>query len=336
MQVDDASFWHDFALILHNAKSFCLIDMPNSNIIPDCYLNASLLEPKSIPFTECYSPVFGEEIAFWHGTPRPHAFAEHRHCIHQLTILPGEDAECEISWITGKNERKTRQLKGPQVFYVAKHVPHAISLHSESPIIHLYLSDIFIKKYAPAFLWNGITIKKWWDAVRSDLHVWFTTSFIISSCAPLKNHAFGNLEIAAMFLASNLLMLDEVYCRRSTARSLSALQLRKVIDFIHENFRKPLTVQQIAEAAGIGKDHFAHLFKATTGRTPHYYLLAVKINHAQQLLRKNGSMTLAEVAVESGFFDQSHFGRSLRRFCMDHEKLLQGYTNYSSPVQAKA
>jgi AraC-like DNA-binding protein len=315
--------------------------MSNTCLLPACYKNAPVVEPKELPAIRFFSEVNGEKMALWYGIPEPHRVHEHRHDIHQLTILPGADTECAISWRTADNKRKVRHLEGSQIIYIGKHVPHLISMHAKFPVIHLYLGDSFVEKYAPEYLLHGITIKKWWDAVRADLHVWFTTSFIIDSYEPVKNpetsfgelgpqrlkmQGVGNLALAAMFLASNLLMLDKVYSRQSTSRSLSSFQLRKVIDFIHENFRKPLVVEDLAGVVGLGKDRFAHLFKAVTGCTPHCYLMAVKLNHAQQLLRSGKNLTLAQVAVEAGFCDQSHFRRCLQSFCEKHAKFPREYT----------
>jgi len=53
--------------------------------------------------------------------------------------------------------------------------------------------------------------------------------------------------------------------------------------------------------------HFARQFKAATGLPPHQYVITRRVERAQQLLRADGELGLAEVAFRSGFANQSHF-----------------------------
>jgi AraC-like DNA-binding protein len=51
-------------------------------------------------------------------------------------------------------------------------------------------------------------------------------------------------------------------------------------------------------------------FKAATGITPHAYRLNCRIELAKNLLQKG--YDLSQVALECGFFDQSHFHRHFK------------------------
>jgi AraC-like DNA-binding protein len=51
-------------------------------------------------------------------------------------------------------------------------------------------------------------------------------------------------------------------------------------------------------------------FKAATGITPHAYRLNCRIELAKDLLQKG--YDLSQVALECGFFDQSHFHRHFK------------------------
>ncbi len=53
------------------------------------------------------------------------------------------------------------------------------------------------------------------------------------------------------------------------------------------------------------------LFKSSTGMTPHRWLLDARIGRAKQLLL-DGDLPLAEVALETGFSEQSHLTRVFR------------------------
>jgi AraC family transcriptional regulator len=76
-------------------------------------------------------------------------------------------------------------------------------------------------------------------------------------------------------------------------------KVRRVIEYIMENLENNPTLQQMARVVHLSSYHFARQFKAATGLAPHQF--------AQNLLRTNGELGLAEVVFSSGFANQSHF-----------------------------
>jgi AraC family transcriptional regulator len=69
----------------------------------------------------------------------------------------------------------------------------------------------------------------------------------------------------------------------------------------------------MAAVAHLSAYNFARQFKRATGRPPHRYVLARRIERAQQLLQPDGDLSLAEVAADTGFSDQSQFSRQFKR-----------------------
>jgi AraC family transcriptional regulator len=55
------------------------------------------------------------------------------------------------------------------------------------------------------------------------------------------------------------------------------------------------------------------LFKASTGSSPHQYILQCRLERAKQLLR-DPSLSLSQVGLRCGFADQSHMTNVFRRF----------------------
>jgi AraC family transcriptional regulator len=80
-----------------------------------------------------------------------------------------------------------------------------------------------------------------------------------------------------------------------------------------ENLEGSPTLEQMASVARLSPYHFARGFKAATGLPPHQYVIARRIERAQHLLRTNGELRLAEVALRVGFSDQSHFSFHFKR-----------------------
>lgn len=98
----------------------------------------------------------------------------------------------------------------------------------------------------------------------------------------------------------------------SSPRALPPARLRRVEALVRDRLAGNLTVGSMAEAAGYSEFHFARLFRATTGRTPHRYLLEARIARARLMLEQRQPGILA-VALECGFKDASHFSRVFRQ-----------------------
>jgi AraC family transcriptional regulator len=94
---------------------------------------------------------------------------------------------------------------------------------------------------------------------------------------------------------------------------LSGRKLHAVIEYIMENLGGDLTLGQIAAVAHLSPYHFARQFKAATGLSPYQYVISNRVERAQHLLRKDEELGLAEVALRSGFSDQSKFSFHFKR-----------------------
>lgn len=100
--------------------------------------------------------------------------------------------------------------------------------------------------------------------------------------------------------------------RTTGASARSAAWLRRVRDLLHDRFREPrLSLDQLAEVAGVHPVHLARAFRASYGASPGEYLRQVRVDWAAEQLRST-SRPLADIAIEAGFADQSHFTRVFR------------------------
>lgn len=73
-----------------------------------------------------------------------------------------------------------------------------------------------------------------------------------------------------------------------------------------------ITLDQLAAQYKMDKYRFIRRFKKQTGLTPISYHLLHKINYAKQLIAQD--MPIVEVALESGFYDQSHFTHYFKKY----------------------
>jgi AraC family transcriptional regulator len=87
---------------------------------------------------------------------------------------------------------------------------------------------------------------------------------------------------------------------------LKAMQLAK--ELLAADLTKQPDLEPIARKCGMPVGRFVRLFRQTTGLPPHRWLRAFRVQRAKELMVK-GSLSLAQIAYECGFADQSHFTR---------------------------
>ena len=99
-------------------------------------------------------------------------------------------------------------------------------------------------------------------------------------------------------------------------------QLRRLRDYVVANLDEPIGVEALADIAGRSPFHFTRVFTRSVGMTPHRYVVHLRLQHALELVRE-GQSGLAEIAARTGFADQSHLSRWVRRV---HGVPLSGLT----------
>jgi AraC family transcriptional regulator len=94
--------------------------------------------------------------------------------------------------------------------------------------------------------------------------------------------------------------------------SLGKDQLRRLRDYVAAHLDEPIGVEALADIAGRSPFHFTRVFTRSVGMTPHRYVVHLRLQHALDLVRE-GRSGLAEIAARTGFADQSHLSRWVRR-----------------------
>jgi len=94
--------------------------------------------------------------------------------------------------------------------------------------------------------------------------------------------------------------------------TLTAHQLRRALEFIREHLAEDLPLASISRASGLSPFHFARRFKQSTGLAPHQFLIHQRVARARHLLVYS-TASLAEIAHQCGFCDQSHLTNHFRR-----------------------
>jgi AraC family transcriptional regulator len=99
---------------------------------------------------------------------------------------------------------------------------------------------------------------------------------------------------------------------REIRGGLTHTKLERVIAHIEDNLASKLSLPGIAEIAGMSVSHLKTLFRNSTGVPVYEYVLRRRVERAQFLLR-NHKLSIAEIAVATGFAHQSHLARHMHR-----------------------
>ncbi len=97
-----------------------------------------------------------------------------------------------------------------------------------------------------------------------------------------------------------------------TTKNKFQYPLEDIAAYIRTNFSEKVNIDALAQRCHTDKFKFIRAFKATHGITPISYLLLYRVNHAKKLLHSN--MPLTQAALESGFYDQSHFIHCFKKY----------------------
>jgi AraC family transcriptional regulator len=89
-------------------------------------------------------------------------------------------------------------------------------------------------------------------------------------------------------------------------------RLQRVIDYMSTHLDERLAMPRLAELSELSPTQFARTFRAATGKTPHGYLLELRIGRARELLETT-DLAVIEVGLRCGFEQPSHFATMFRQ-----------------------
>jgi AraC family transcriptional regulator len=120
---------------------------------------------------------------------------------------------------------------------------------------------------------------------------------------------FSTLQVEALIveICASLMRLG----RRDDSAS-GPHWLRRVMSTIEERYREEYSLEDLAAEVEVHPVHVARVFRKCYGETPGEYTRRLRIKEARRLLEQS-SRSLAEIAVEVGYHDQSHFSRAFEK-----------------------
>lgn len=93
-----------------------------------------------------------------------------------------------------------------------------------------------------------------------------------------------------------------------TKRGLSQAALQRIEEYIEAHLDSALDIDELAALVRMSASHFTRSFHRSAGVTPHRYVIQNRVMRARELLTTT-NLPLTEIALNTGFSDQSHFSR---------------------------
>jgi AraC-like DNA-binding protein len=132
------------------------------------------------------------------------------------------------------------------------------------------------------------------------------------------------------FQSKELLSEDEaVVCLRRVFAGAQELPqptsalVKRALGYLHQNYRRPLTRQEIAQAVGVSESYLSRIFHQEVGLSPTECLTRLRVQAAKELL-SGTSASITEIASQVGIDDPAYFSR-----------VFSKYTNHSPQAHRK-
>ena len=145
------------------------------------------------------------------------------------------------------------------------------------------------------------------------------TTFQNLSVAASFSHLHKAFSKPASILERETLLQKFLNLLRQRACSSPATQrvygerpaVRLVREYLEENYHKNVSIKTLAALTGLSPNYLVTAFRSEVGLPPHCYQMQVRVRHAKEDLYTHKSLT--QVALDIGFYDQSHFNRWFKR-----------------------
>lgn len=125
----------------------------------------------------------------------------------------------------------------------------------------------------------------------------------------LGNSSLGLSTHYLSFLAHLVKHYADITLQVPTVRKESSA-IEKVKAYLHTNTHKDVKLDELAKVANLNRAYLIRAFKKTVGLPPHAYLTQLRLSEAKKQLAKG--LPIAQVALNTGFADQSHFSRTFK------------------------
>lgn len=99
---------------------------------------------------------------------------------------------------------------------------------------------------------------------------------------------------------------------QAAAKQMDKARVKRAIEFIEANYSQRIGLDDLSSCVGLSRSRFVESFKAAVGMAPHAFLLRTRAEKVRSHLI-SGQDSLADIAHKTGFSDQAHMTRVVKR-----------------------
>lgn len=197
-------------------------------------------------------------------------------------------------------DRESRYIAANRAMLVAKEIEDAAEIlgRTDRDFHPAVMADAYIAEDRRV-MEGGISLTNqvWFVVDRSGRPGWFSSSKVA-----LRDQCRAVIGVAGVRYA-----IETPEDREKQFRGLAP-----VIRHLEENYTSLIPMVEMARLAGMSSTHFNRQFSSLFGMSPTRFLHSLRVEKARQLLSLT-NRTVGEIALETGYHDQSHFTRHFRR-----------------------
>lgn len=126
----------------------------------------------------------------------------------------------------------------------------------------------------------------------------------------------GELYIKHCLFHIFYLLLREAKTVKLSTQSTKSTIIKTVLDYIKQNYREPITLEQLAKQAHVSREYLCRLFHRLSGSSLIEYLNRYRIRQSTFLLLQTDN-SISDIALSCGFSHSSYFGKLFLEYMGD-------------------
>ncbi len=139
----------------------------------------------------------------------------------------------------------------------------------------------------------------------------------LREAARLQEEENTEFQTRNLFSEIWLLLLEEISIaeyNRPVINTVRQERLQAMLAFLWQNYQRKLSLDEIAEAAHVGRRECLRCFQSCMQKTPFEYLLEYRVEMSKKLLQDT-KLSVMEAASRTGFSSAAYYGKVFRRLC---------------------
>ena len=118
--------------------------------------------------------------------------------------------------------------------------------------------------------------------------------------------------LLSLMMSETIINILRIHNREASGTPDNVQKIKEIIEYIHSNYQKNITNQNIAEYFGYNPSYIGRVFKQITGQSLHSYILEFRLQIAMELLT-NQDIPIGEIYKQIGFTDFYHFSKIFKK-----------------------